>query len=441
MRRIIALALFVSTFFVKLHAGTSETSIPWRELHDKAMAAADRHDVQTAISLLKTCRDMAQTKVEKAVSANDLGFMLYHAGRVKEAMPLLQEALDTWMAMPDSFGRLAETSATIAEADRGVGRYASAEKLMRDALGKIPAGQKLSAAERDAKAMALDELGDLLREQGQFAESRTLLMQAAQMPGVSWARMADSAVGLAELDRDAHNWEESLKEWNNVAELGRDHGDEDLQAVATRGLGATWLDRGNAARAEPLLRNALAAFESSPVVNERQVASTLTSMGQLYIGEDKLALAEDALNKALKVDEHSFGESHPQLAVIHQMLGDALARRSDMESAREHLSRAVQILSGTFGEQSAMVGVSLAGWGTIEQRSDNPERAVKLFERSLAAFRANNTPEMGRLKTYVLQHYAEVLKATHHKQEAKAVLAEAKSFQAPNFQSPNSQIK
>jgi tetratricopeptide (TPR) repeat protein len=282
--------------------------------------------------------------------------------------------------------------------------------------------------------MALDELGDLLREQGQLAESRTLLMQAAQMPGVSWHRVADSTVGLAELNRDAHNWEESLAEWNNVAGMGRDHGDEDLRAVATRGLGATWLDRGDAARAEPLLRNALAAFEANPVANERQVASTLTSMGQLYIGEDKLTLAEDALNKALKVDEHSFGESHPQLAIIHQMLGDALARRSDMEMAREHLSRAVQILSGTFGEQSAMVGVSLAGWAIIEQRSHNPQRAVELFEKSFAAFRASNSQELASLKAYVLQRYADALKATHHKQEAKAVLAEAKSFQATGFQ-------
>jgi hypothetical protein len=93
----------------------------------------------------------------------------------------------------------------------------------------------------------------------------------------------------------------------------------------------------------------------------------------------------------------------------------------------------VQILSGTFGERSAMAGVALAGWGVIEQRSHNPERAVELFEKSLAALRANNTPELGRLKTYVLQRYAEVLKATHHKQEAKAVLAEARSFQAPGF--------
>jgi len=430
MRRIPALALFVSTFYVKLHAGTPEASIPWMDLHKKAMAAAERHDIQTAISLLKICRDTAETTVEKGVSANDLGLTLYRAGRVKEARPLLQEALDIWKAMPGSFGRLAQTSVTIAEVDREVGNYASAEKLMRDALGKMPAGQELDARETDAKALALDELGDLLREQGRLAESRTLLTQAADMPGVSWRRVADSTLGLAELDRDAHNWEESLAEWNNVAELGRDHGDENLRAVATRGLGATWLNRGNAARAEPLLRNALAAFESNPVVNERQVASTLTCMGQLYIGEDKLALAEDALSEALKVDEHSFGISHPQLAVVLTMLGDTMARRSDMQLAREHLSRAVQILSATFGEQSPMAGAALASWGIIEQRSHNPERAVDLFEKSLAALRASNSGDLGDLKAYVLHRYADVLKATHRKQEAKVVLAEAKNFQA-----------
>jgi hypothetical protein len=123
------------------------------------------------------------------------------------------------------------------------------------------------------------------------------------------------------------------------------------------------------------------------------------------------------------------------------MLGDTLARRSNMDLAREHLSRAVQILSGTFGGQSAMVGACLASWGIIEQRSHNPGRAVELFEKSLAAFRATNAPELGSLKTYVLQRYAEVLKATHHKQEAKAVLAEARSFQARSFQARGFQGK
>ena len=434
VRRITALALFVSTFFVKLHAGTPEASIPWMDLHDKAMAAADRQDIQTAILILKSCRDMAQTPVERGLSANDLGLMLYRSGHAKEAMPLLQQALDIWKARPGSFGRQAQTSVTIAEADRDAGDYESAEKFVRDALARIPEDEDLNAPERDAKALALDELGDLLREQGRNVESRNLLLQAARMPGVSWHRVADSIVGLAELDRDTHNWEDSLAEWNSVAELGRNHGDEDLRAVATRGLGATWLDRGNAARAEPLLRNALAAFESNPVLNRRQVASTLTFMGQLYLGQDKLALAEDALNEALKADERTFGESHPQLSIVHQMLGDTLARRSEMELAREHLARAVQILSATFGEQSAMVGASLASWGIIEQRSHNLERAVELFEKSLAAFRASKSSELGNLKAYVLLRYADALKATHRKQEAKAVLAEARSFQAQSFQ-------
>jgi tetratricopeptide (TPR) repeat protein len=434
MRRIAVLALFVSTFYVKLHAGTQEASIPWRNLHDKATVAADRQDLQTAIRLLNNCKAMAQTPVEKGVSDNDLGLLLYRSGRAKEAMPLLQQALEIWKTEPGSFGRLAETAVTIAEADRDLGDYAPAEKLMRDALANIPSGQKLDAPERDAKALALDELGDLLREQGRNVESRNLLLQAAQMPGVSWRRVADSIAGLAELDREDHNWEDSLTEWNNLAELGRNHGDEVLRAVATRGLGATWLDRGNTARAEPLLRNALAIFESDRAMNERQVASTLTCMGQLYLAEDKLGLAEEALSQALKADERSFGETHPQLSVVLEMLGDTLARRDDMKSARSYLARAVRILSAKFGEHSGMAGASLASWGIIEQREHNPERAADLFEKSLAAFRASTSPEMANLRANVMQRYADVLKATHRKQEAKAVLAEAKSFQAQSYQ-------
>ena len=323
-----------------------------------------------------------------------------------------------------------KTSVLVAETDRELGEYTQAERLLREALAGTPTTEPLPPVDIEARALVLDELGDIMREEGRATESRALLAQVACMPGVSWRRVVDSTLGLAQLDRDTHNWEDSIAGWNHLAEMGHDHADIELEAVAARGLGQTWLDRGNPARAEPLLRSALASFETDPRTYDLQIASTLTSMAQLFIGENKLAMAEGALLKALRVEETSFGEMHPQVAVVLVMLGDTFARNNRIELARQYLDRAVRIQTAAFGEQSPLTGATLASLGFIEQRTHNAVRAAAIYERALAAFGPHPAPEVEALRISVMQRYADSLKASHHKEEANAVLTQLRNFHA-----------
>src|SRR6202030_1415007 len=101
----------------------------------------------------------------------------------------------------------------------------------------------------------------------------------------------------------------------SAANIARDHDDAGLEAVASRGLAETWLEQGNTSRAEPLLRRVLAVFENDPL-SGNQIAATLRSLGQLYLGENKPALAEDALTRALAREEALLGHEHPQVAIV-----------------------------------------------------------------------------------------------------------------------------
>jgi tetratricopeptide (TPR) repeat protein len=295
-------------------------------------------------------------------------------------------------------------------------------------LRSLPEGPALHADETEAKALALDELGDLLCEEGRGEEARALLSEAARIPGISWGRVADATTGLAELDRGQRNWDQSIAEWNSTAELAQAHGDELLLASAMRGLGAAWLGRGDAARAAPLLRSALASFEKAPEARERDLAATLTCMAQIYMSENKLALAEEALTRALRDGEAAFGPSHPQVAVILETLAAALARRNRLDQARSYLQRACAILCGLFGETSPMAGAAYADEGLIEQRAHNFTAAADLYQRALAGLRPGGSSDVTSLRVYVMQRYAESLKALHRKQEASAVLVEVRGF-------------
>lgn len=429
MRRIAALAMLVSLCPAGLYAETQTGSKRMQELHTKAAAAVERSDYQSALTLLTECRALARTPYETAMMSSELGTTLFRMNQLNEAKQWLEQAQDIWVSTHAKFDRYARTAVILAEVERCLGQYNAAEELLRQVLARAPATADASTDDIEAHVLALDDLADVMREVGRSDESRELLNLATGLPGVSWRRQLDTTLGLAELDRDRHNWEESIAEWHRVAEMGRTHNEPILQAVANRGLGETWLEQGNSARAEPLLKSALDAFETDETANMRQIASTLTSLAQLYVGENKLAMAEDTLSSALKNDEKALGESHPQVAVVLEMLGDTRSRLNRFDVAREDLDRAIRILSGAFGEQSAMCGAAVATLGIIEQRAHNFSEAAEKYQRSLAAF-VNSGPDLSSFKLQVMRRYAEVLKATHRSHEAGAVLAQIRAFRA-----------
>jgi tetratricopeptide (TPR) repeat protein len=417
-------ALVALTVYVSLGTGPAfSADAQWKLIHDQGVAALQRADFQGAAQLFQQCWGLAATPVEYGLSANDLGVALHRLNRDNEAAQWLERALTIWKRNDDrDQRRIATTSEALAAVLRAQGRYPSAERLLRETVLNLP-------LQGEEKALILNMLGDLMREQGKSAESRKLFEEALGVPGVPWKMLAEAHSGLADLDRDNSFWEESAAEWNTVAALAREHNDTALEAVACRGIGATWLDQGNTARAEPLLRRALSIFESDPHSAD-QAASTLSFMAQLYLDEDKPALAEEALTRVLANDERSFGETHPQVALLLEMLGDAAALANRIDSARAYYGRALRIMAERFGENSMMAGAVFANWAVAEQRAGDPSQAAAEFEKALAILRAGGR-DAAALRATVLARYANLLKSMHREKEAHALLAEARGFR-PN---------
>jgi tetratricopeptide (TPR) repeat protein len=304
--------------------------------------------------------------------------------------------------------------------ERDLGGYTDAENLLRDTLSR-------PGIKDDLLSFLLSTLGDILREQARFAEARVLLKRAADMKGSSWRQRVNTEIYLAELDSDTGNWEASEKEWTDAAALAGPHNYPGAEAVCIRGLGQTWLAQRNLSRAEPLLRAALARFDSEPGRDEVQVANTLTSLGELYLAEGKTGMAEEALGRALEDDERAFGPTHPQVALVLQSLAESFALRNQAELARSYIDRAEKIMVARFGEQSAMTASVFANWGCIERRLNRPDLAAVRFRKALDLLGSSHT-EPDSLRDGVVAQYAEVLKAMHHRREAAQLLAEEKAL-------------
>ncbi|MDP9171586.1 MAG: tetratricopeptide repeat protein, partial [Acidobacteriota bacterium] len=224
---------------------------------------------------------MAQTANQRAIAAGNIGAVMHRAGRDAEAGEWLESSWQRWNDPA--------TAVQLVTLYRLVGDYVRAEQVARAALAQSPADPQV-------KATLLNTVADILRELARDADSRPFFEEALHVPGAPWGSRLESLAGLADLDRDPARWQEAIQ-------LAREHGDRQLEGIALRGVGETWITLGNPARAEPLLRQSLAVFQEGSEADGHQMASTLSALAELYIAEDKPALAEDGLRRALTIDE------------------------------------------------------------------------------------------------------------------------------------------
>jgi len=414
MRAIAALSLFVCV------AGLSYAE-DWNTVHSKGVEAMRQGDYEKATTMFRTSVSVTISETLRAVSENDLGIALSQAGHPAEAKTWLERALAAWtgLAFPHYY---AQTAAALAGVERNLGDYAAAKALLSTALNR-------SSSDVATRSYLLATLGDILREEGNYAEARKLLNEADGIADVPWRQRMDVKISLAELNRDAGDFDASIEDWNGAATLARDHSDASAQAACDRGLGQTWLDRGSPSRAEPLLRAALARFENEPVRREAEIATAQAAMGQLYMKQEKFGLAEEAFQKALASEEKGLGATHPQTALVLEFLAETVARRNEMQIARGYLDRAESIMSARFGENSVMAASVFVNRGVLEQRAGNRGDAAAQFRKALDAL-GNGGPEYDAYRVKVTDYYAVALKATHHKREADAALASVSNFRS-----------
>ena len=92
-------------------------------------------------------------------------------------------------------------------------------------------------------------------------------------------------------------------------------GPEDPRLAASlNNLASLYAARGQAARAEPLSRQALAIREKVLGAEHADVAASLENLGSIYAAQGQYAQAEPLLRRALGIREKTLGPEHPEVA-------------------------------------------------------------------------------------------------------------------------------
>jgi serine/threonine protein kinase/tetratricopeptide (TPR) repeat protein len=149
-------------------------------------------------------------------------------------------------------------------------------------------------------------------------------------------------------------------------------------------LGAVYLDLGQAAAAEPLLRAALATHRALAGNQSAEVASSLNLLGRALGRLNKMAEAETMLKEALAIRRRLFGSEHPLVA-------DTLAELAWLvDSPRSHadtqvmLQEVLAIRRLTVGPEHPLVAAALYDLGRVSQLQVGHEMARSYLSEALA---------------------------------------------------------
>jgi tetratricopeptide (TPR) repeat protein len=433
MRTPIALAICVSLIeastatvsFAEGPVAANKNDSEWTVAYKSGLAAGQRHDNEEARAIFEQAWGTSSTPLQRGAAANGVGVAYGRLGRTNEAKEWLERARQAFGADPRLASRLAATVMDLADLHRTAGDYGTAEHLLRDVLAS-PSCSAESTCDVQSRGFLLNNLGDLLREEGRTAEAQPLFKESIDLAisnlGTSnWRQRVGALIGLADIGRQEGEWADSIKHWNEAIEICHRERDEKSEAIAIRGLGVTWLHAGSAARAEPLLRRSLRIMEDNPGLPAEELASTHSGLAELYRSENKLAMAEDEWSRALRIDQVALGNAHPQVAVLMEMLSEVYSARGEPGQARDYAMRASDTMTSSFGENSMPVATALLNQALVEERAGDLGGAAKHYERAIGIARFH--PEHRPLQAVMIRRYAGLLKTMHRSREAKALLA------------------
>ena len=407
-----------------------ESANPWGE--------GGKRDVTVVEALQKSAekvdRSFANEPLLAATARQAIGSTFLGLGRLDEAEPLLQQALEARRA---AFGpaspEVAESLLKLAHLYQSRGRYDQALRQGREAL---EIQEKVGGADSEPVAEALTALGQTLFLKGEYDESERLGRRALairrKLFGPRSEKAAASLHGLAMVVSEKGNYAEAEGMQRECVAIRR-------EALASVELGQTLNDlattraaRNDLAEAESLYRESLAVQRKLLGAEHPEIASTLENLGGVLfrtgrqketlalldevlamrkkgLGEDslgvartlhnrsvvqtqagELAAAEAGFREAIARLKQALGADHPEMARVHANYARLQKARKDYAGAEQSLRESIDIAVRRLGpEHPSTAGYEL-DLGQVLVLEGKLAPAEPLLKRGLAAAEAGS---------------------------------------------------
>ena len=238
-------------------------------------------------------------------------------------------------------------------------------------------------------ALALNNLGELYRVQGRYAEAEPLQKRALALGekalGPNHPSVAASLNYLAGLyDNQARYAEAEPLYKRSLAirekALGPDHPDV---AKAVNNLAGLYASQGRYADAEPLYKRSLTIWEKALGPDHTDVATSLYNLAELYRRQGRYAEAEVLCKRSLAIREKAFGPDHPFIATSLNSLANLYQDQGHYAEAEPLSKRSPAIQEKALGPDHPFVAKTLINLAVSYEAQGRYGDAEPLYKRSL----------------------------------------------------------
>jgi CHAT domain-containing protein/Tfp pilus assembly protein PilF len=363
--------------------------------------------------------------LDKAKRLNAEAFRAYQRADWRTAMPLVQEALETYRKAypreryPDGHPDLASSLNNLGLLHLSAGEHAQAEPLYREALAMYRAlypKERYPNGHADL-ATSLNNLGALYRDTGEHARREPLYREALEMRRALYPKarfpnghpdLASSLnnLGLLHMDAGEHAkaeplYREALAMRRVLYPKSRFPGGHADLAQSLNNLGLLHQAVGDYARAEPLYEEALAMFRALyPKARfpngHPDLAQSLHNLGFLHWAAGDYARAEPLYREALAVrralyPKERFPAGHPELALSINNLGSLHRAAGDYAKAESLCSEALAMSRALYPKARFAAGhphlaVSISNLGALHWAAGEHAKAEPLLREALAMY-------------------------------------------------------
>ncbi|MFN0083940.1 MAG: tetratricopeptide repeat protein [Blastocatellia bacterium] len=270
--------------------------------------------------------------------------VLYTEGRLKEAIPVYQSAIQM-IEKTGNVRLLLKGYSSLSRVLTRLGTWTATERLLADRL-KLAREQKLSKAE----AVAMTDLAELKLLQGDLPAAWQSIEQAVAGHGaVIYARTQRI---LGRILQARHQLSTAIDAYEKGLTAARDRGAIEEQVLLGFELALAHVENADLANARGKLEGAEAATSLDPALN--LMARALFTRGTIHTQAGELSEANRAFGQSLSIFQ-TISDPY-RTAVCHGAIGSLRLRQSRPESARAHLEEA----SREFAKLGAMIDLRRA---------------------------------------------------------------------------------
>lgn len=318
-----------------------------------------------------------------------LGLVLQDLGRLHEARDVQERAL---ASLPENAGVILESGVrnNLGSVLREQGEFERSEALLRESLALIEGDERYDGA----RATTLNNLAGLLTALGRDAEARDLFVEALELSrrthgedhsltSTLVGNLANTHVALGDYDAAAGAYREALDARLRI--LDDDHPDV---AIFYHQIGIARLRAQDPEGAKPWLRKAVAVRAHGLPEDHPALGRSLNALAGALRETDNLGEAGEMVERALENARLSVGEAHPSYAAVLAHLAVVRMDQGDVEASERLHHKALGIRRAAFGEQHNHVANSFRGLARLHLVQGQHERALEYARKALAVHRA-----------------------------------------------------